>query len=75
MKKYLSAFLFPIFLFAINSQAYEIKWLKKDPEVSMKKDGVVIMTASSAFLLSEVLPIKKIVSIVDVELHSYLHIS
>jgi hypothetical protein len=51
-----------------KTHAYEVRWLSKTSEVGVQKEGVVKTTSSNAFFVSKVLPIKKIVSIVDVEI-------
>lgn len=67
MKAYLFSALFLFTLFN-SAFAYEVRWHKRPKDVDIQKDGVVEVTSSYAFFISEILPTKKIASIVDVEI-------
>jgi len=67
MKYFLSAF-FIFFLFQNECFSYEVKWLKKNPQIDVQKEGIISLTNTYAFMVSDVLPLRKIVSISDVEI-------
>ena len=68
MKRFVSVFFLFLLLIPKTLLSYEIKWLRDAPELNYQDEGSIKMHTTSAYLLSKYIPVKKVVSIVDLEI-------